>query len=1257
VQLFLVNREMVRRAVALQILEPEDIAGVKGDGELDPPELLKRLESEGWLHPATTEALARLVELAPNTVTFGSSLSGGSKGSSSKGSRGSGQGRGDSAASSAQSEINVDAGTVDAGRGDSDLQVNQGTETPSDDASDESEATPTPGVDDADSELNVNDGTVTGRPVKSDSKAMAMGGALDSSAEAELNAGRLTGAKTGEGPGAVRKGSMDLGVAAENPPGEPPPSTALRKHFEKFLDLSLLDPARREVLEGAMFGRIAFRRGLVTRAQFDMGAEGSGRLSAELTSAGLDSVVKEVRELCQQPRGACAFCFGILADLGTETCPLCGRSQIQESQRRRISKAVGAEGFPAEGTTFAGYEVLQLVAEGGMGVVFRARQTALNRIVALKVLRGGNMASKGRRRRFLHEARAAAELKHPSIVPVYEINELNGYPYYTMDFVDGPTLDEFVKLNRSNPRDVAALVRSIADAVQHFHLHGLIHRDLKPDNILVADGVPKIIDFGIAKKLGQDMKGATIEGSVLGTPHYMSPEQAAGRVAEVDTRTDIYAMGAILYELLTGKPPWHDLHHVALVVAIQQDDPPSVRSLAPGTDIELEAICAKAMAKERERRYQSAAELAQDLDRYLKNLPILARPASIVVRLRKFVRRRLPLVAAGTAIAVTLLTSGVLIYRKNTEAHREAMALLDQAKDESLASDRRRELVEQAIGKENDNAEALALKQVFIEKDRVAQAEQKQKAEREKAERDKEKAQLELEAKNAKEIAKAQEEKKAKEQAERRADELRASAEAEIKKGDLASAIDDLTEALVVLPAGPGATRAAVEDRKIAVALQLASSAINAHEAGQASRWLRTAEHVESSKAHATEIAAVREKLDELTSGHNDIDKARELARSSQGGDDRWLEVRALLEKALERGYPAADLKDDIDRARRNCAARGAELLAEGQGFLKNGDAATAIARVTRARLFDPASTAISTLEDECEQQVAMNAQREAALIVEKDPVKALGVLADAVKTLQNPELIARIKREVAARERLTRDPALSATLVYVPELPDLGVHGFYVMRTEVTNGEFASFVASGGYDPASGFWDEDALPLLGGFVDTTKKPGPRTWVNGGFGESAQNASLPVRGVTVYEARAYGRWLNRTTGGKWRLLSEREWEVAAGWAPSKGVIRDYPWGNEFDPEAGAWATSLPRPVGTSRDLSPLGVADSAGNVMEWVERPGQTPGLKKGDFRCALRIARQRALVHQTGTPKAHPAPQLILLVGFRLALDVEKGP
>src|SRR5262249_40969759 len=154
-------------------------------------------------------------------------------------------------------------------------------------------------------------------------------------------------------------------------------------------------------------------------------------------------------------------------------------------------------------------------------------------------------------RRFLWEAEAAAGLKHQSIVAVHEINEVAGYPFYTMDFVEGLPLDDYAARNKLSPRQVSALVRNIADAVQHFHLHGIIHRDLKPENVLVGeDGVPKIIDFGIARRMDRNTR-FTIEGAVFGTLHYVSPEQATGRVADVDTRSDIYALGAILYHLLT----------------------------------------------------------------------------------------------------------------------------------------------------------------------------------------------------------------------------------------------------------------------------------------------------------------------------------------------------------------------------------------------------------------------------------------------------------------------------------------------------------------------------------------------------------------------------------------------------------------------------------------------------------------------------------------------------------------------------------
>ena len=275
-----------------------------------------------------------------------------------------------------------------------------------------------------------------------------------------------------------------------------------------------------------------------------------------------------------------------------------------------------------------GYEILEEIDRGGMGVVYKARQTALKRIVALKMIKSGRFADREQIQRFLAEAEAAAALEHPHIVPIYEVGESLGQHYYTMGFVDGATLGVLIK-ETPLPSDVAArVVRTVAEAVQFAHDQGIIHRDLKPGNVLIDDeGKPRVTDFGLAKNVEVD-SGMTSTGQIIGTPNYMSPEQAGGNADEIGPPSDVYGLGAMLYASLTGRPPFQAAGVLETLRQVTDSDPVSPRTLNADVDKDLETVCLKCLEKSPERRYGSAQELADELGRYLEHKPILARPAT-----------------------------------------------------------------------------------------------------------------------------------------------------------------------------------------------------------------------------------------------------------------------------------------------------------------------------------------------------------------------------------------------------------------------------------------------------------------------------------------------------------------------------------------------------------------------------------------------------------------------------------------------------
>jgi eukaryotic-like serine/threonine-protein kinase len=295
-----------------------------------------------------------------------------------------------------------------------------------------------------------------------------------------------------------------------------------------------------------------------------------------------------------------------------------------------------------------------------MGVVYRARQISLDRPVALKVLPGGPLANQDDLRRFHMEAAAIAMLDHPNIVPIYEVGEQEGLSYFAMKLVEGASLAQRLPESVADPRAAAAqLVATVARAVHHAHQRGVLHCDLKPSNIVIdADGQPHVTDFGLAKRV-QGNSELTQSGAILGTPSSMAPEQASGNSKAITTATDIYGLGAVLYALLTGKPPFRGDSVLETLEQVRQRLPEPPSGAGRKVDRDLETVCLKRLEKEPERRYASALALAEDLERWLRGEPTAARPLSRPARLRRWAWRRRRQLAAGAAALVVLVLIGL----------------------------------------------------------------------------------------------------------------------------------------------------------------------------------------------------------------------------------------------------------------------------------------------------------------------------------------------------------------------------------------------------------------------------------------------------------------------------------------------------------------------------------------------------------------------------------------------------------------------
>lgn len=378
----------------------------------------------------------------------------------------------------------------------------------------------------------------------------------------------------------------------------------------------------------------------------------------------------------------------------------------------RAAWAGATVGPCAVGEEIAGYEILAELGRGGMGVVYKARHKRLKRIVALKMIRAGELAGEEHIARFAAEAEAVAALQHPGIVQLFEIGEYEGYPFFSMEYVDGPSLAQQLARDLPPPKHAAALVARLADAVHFAHRRGIVHRDLKPANILLAESTAdagdtatypgnsgstplgsnaKIADFGLAKQLQHD-SGLTVSGAVMGTPSYMAPEQASGHLDAVGPATDVYSLGAVLYECLTGRPPFRAPSLADTLDQVRWSEPAAPSSLQAGVPRDLEVICLKCLRKNPGSRYASAADLAADLNAFLGGNVISARPVTRSERAWRWCKRN-PAVAALVAICAVVLLAGSLgtagyaiVAREKAREALNAQAEAEQSATDAIAA-------------------------------------------------------------------------------------------------------------------------------------------------------------------------------------------------------------------------------------------------------------------------------------------------------------------------------------------------------------------------------------------------------------------------------------------------------------------------------------------------------------------------------------------------------------------------------------------
>lgn len=415
---------------------------------------------------------------------------------------------------------------------------------------------------------------------------------------------------------------------------------------------------------------------------------------------------------------------GLLEGLLTAPTAATGKSS-------KPSKSSGLKTAPSTvGSIIGNFEVLSVLGKGGMGIVYKARHRTLNRVVALKMILHGLHGGSTAIQRFLSEAQAVAALQHPGIVQIFEIAEHEGLPYFSLEYVEGEDLHSSLKGQPWGAKPAAELVGTLCDAMQYAHDHQILHRDIKPANILLDTEMrPKISDFGLAKKLDTGDQ-VTRDGAVMGTPSYMPPEQARGDTAAISPRSDVYSLGAVLYEMITGRAPFVSDSMLDTLVQVIHRDPVQPRELQPGVPIDLETICVKALQKEPANRYQSCKELGEDLRRFVNGEPILARPISHWERLTRWCRRN-PKIAWPTAVAsffviatavvslgawrMTAAQSLVIADQRDeaNEQRNEANEQRNEANKQRNEADKQRVIANQQQVLAEENAE-LAIKQANL---------------------------------------------------------------------------------------------------------------------------------------------------------------------------------------------------------------------------------------------------------------------------------------------------------------------------------------------------------------------------------------------------------------------------------------------------------------------------------------------------------------------------------------------------------------
>ncbi|MDF1664130.1 MAG: protein kinase [Planctomycetota bacterium] len=973
------------------------------------------------------------------------------------------------------------------------------------------------------------------------------------------------------------------------------------------------------------------------------GTRGDGTL-ATATSLSLNNVDDGTNDVSRFRSQAVPY-LGQDAFANTTADTLVG-SKDKKSPESRKNKRLRIDAIKEIASQLTEYEIISHIDEGGMGIVFKAMQRRLKRLVAIKLLKTGKFTVESRKQRFLFEAEACAALKHPHIVQIIEVGEVSGNPYYVMDYVNGLPLDDYVAKNDLSPKKITRVIAQVAEAVHHFHSRGILHRDLKPDNILIDEnGEPKIIDFGVAKEMATNKDSMTRDGAIIGTPHYMSPEQAFGKVLELDIRADVYALGAILYRLLTGQTPYSS-GTLSLILAIQTTDPTPIRSVVSTLPWELAAIVTKAMEREVDLRYPTALALKEDLSRFLNHEPVLAKRASHLYRIQKYVRRNKTAVLVG-ALLFFVVSSSIAVaidqrltaIEKVAESNKKEAALAKDAKEKEEEANKalKRELIAKTESAAKDRSLRLeSEKNERLTREKAAQ-ERSFAAEREK--RAIEKRRLEVE--NAKKLKAAQETAE-----KRQLENLRREALAllGLPRDDLLASVNNLSKALNLVGDKLPKLQLEIESAKMVIVLKLAKNQVSAGETKLASFWLDQGRDLERALAidkFSTEINGVATKIEELRRGLTIVAEAKRAVSKKD-----WPTALVLLRQARQAGALEKDLAGIQEQVDQGCQRSYEELFAEARRLNNEKSYSTAFDKCSQALPFAKDPVLIVAFRNQVALNLARQAQIESnrlSLIPESAP-RAPQVIQDCAKRLAGTPYEASLRLEYSQRLSLLTNNRLT-DFHYIPAVPELKTSAAYMQSVEVSQAAFRRFVDALGYDNDE-YWDKSCSKLL-----------RENWksLRNGQQLNKDEGDYPVRGLSWYEARAFAKWMSKELQLTVRIPTTKEW-LAANWDLEKQTLRSYPWGDRFKDGQIVFEQSGPlQSKSNKRDRSPFGIYDLAGNVAEWTTdfvKGREVPAIKGADFFGDELHTKKFAQVRSAAYPEAVPVNAVRNRIGLRLVVE-----